>query len=425
MAISRYGDAEESLGRVRILLDLDADLADRDVVLVEDIVDTGLTLPYLLSVAAARGAGLRRGLHAARQVGRGASCRSTPVRGLRLPGRVRRRVRPGLPRALPEPARHPAGRRPRGAQGRPGRPRACCDGARPPGGLGWCPTCGPLVTLDARADDRDGADRRSGGTPDEPADRAAARAQTGSATCRSGSGGRGRGDRPGAAGRRDAATDDPRPAQDDPRRPHRRRCSRSSSPSSARAPSTRSSHAIAQRRRSSRSRRARPTRSRWRSGCRSRSSRARTSSRGRRSSSPATRTKRSRSSGSSWITSAPRTSRLSERCPRSGSSAVEDAVDPRVVRLLVADARPIADVLERAGSGCWRRSRWRTSSNALLEARWSLAVIRVVSRRSRPSSATARPRGSSRPGCSCGTGKLVAGHRICCGRAASVRTSSC
>jgi hypoxanthine phosphoribosyltransferase len=56
MAISRYGEAEESLGRVQILLDLDVDLTGRDVLLVEDIVDTGLTLSYLLSVLRARGA---------------------------------------------------------------------------------------------------------------------------------------------------------------------------------------------------------------------------------------------------------------------------------------------------------------------------------------------------------------------------------
>jgi hypoxanthine phosphoribosyltransferase len=55
MAISRYGDATESLGRVRILLDVDADLTGRDVVLVEDIVDTGLTARYLLGVLGARG----------------------------------------------------------------------------------------------------------------------------------------------------------------------------------------------------------------------------------------------------------------------------------------------------------------------------------------------------------------------------------
>jgi hypoxanthine phosphoribosyltransferase len=55
MAISRYGDAKESLGRVRILLDVDIDLAGRDVLLVEDIVDTALTLRYLLGVLRARG----------------------------------------------------------------------------------------------------------------------------------------------------------------------------------------------------------------------------------------------------------------------------------------------------------------------------------------------------------------------------------
>jgi hypoxanthine phosphoribosyltransferase len=55
MAISRYGDAEESMGQVRILLDLDVDLTGRDVLLVEDIVDTGLTSRYLLSVLRGRG----------------------------------------------------------------------------------------------------------------------------------------------------------------------------------------------------------------------------------------------------------------------------------------------------------------------------------------------------------------------------------
>jgi hypoxanthine phosphoribosyltransferase len=54
MAISRYGDTDESLGRVRILMDIEADLAGRDVILVEDIVDTGLTLTYLLGALQAR-----------------------------------------------------------------------------------------------------------------------------------------------------------------------------------------------------------------------------------------------------------------------------------------------------------------------------------------------------------------------------------
>ena len=54
MAISPYGGHEASLGRVRILLDVEIDLTDRDVLLVEDIVDTGLTLSYLLSILRSR-----------------------------------------------------------------------------------------------------------------------------------------------------------------------------------------------------------------------------------------------------------------------------------------------------------------------------------------------------------------------------------
>jgi hypoxanthine phosphoribosyltransferase len=52
LAISRY--APDS-GRVRILKDLDVDVAGRDVVIVEDIVDTGLTLAYLLAQLNERG----------------------------------------------------------------------------------------------------------------------------------------------------------------------------------------------------------------------------------------------------------------------------------------------------------------------------------------------------------------------------------
>ena len=45
---SSYGDATESSGHVRIVKDIDASLQGRHVVIIEDIVDTGLTLDYLL-----------------------------------------------------------------------------------------------------------------------------------------------------------------------------------------------------------------------------------------------------------------------------------------------------------------------------------------------------------------------------------------
>ena len=54
MSISRYGGAAESMGRVRIVKDLEQDVGGRDVIVVEDIVDTGLTLSYLISALESR-----------------------------------------------------------------------------------------------------------------------------------------------------------------------------------------------------------------------------------------------------------------------------------------------------------------------------------------------------------------------------------
>jgi hypoxanthine phosphoribosyltransferase len=48
MAVASYGSATESSGVVRILKDLDTPIEGRDVLIVEDIVDSGLTLQYLL-----------------------------------------------------------------------------------------------------------------------------------------------------------------------------------------------------------------------------------------------------------------------------------------------------------------------------------------------------------------------------------------
>ena len=54
MALSSYGSSTRSSGQVQLLKDLDFGLEDRDVVIVEDIVDTGLTLNYLQEILRAR-----------------------------------------------------------------------------------------------------------------------------------------------------------------------------------------------------------------------------------------------------------------------------------------------------------------------------------------------------------------------------------
>ena len=55
MAVSSYGASTDSSGVVRILKDLDAPIEGRDVLIVEDIVDSGLTLSYLFRMLRARG----------------------------------------------------------------------------------------------------------------------------------------------------------------------------------------------------------------------------------------------------------------------------------------------------------------------------------------------------------------------------------
>ncbi|BDH55523.1 hypoxanthine phosphoribosyltransferase [Tsukamurella sp. PLM1] len=54
MAVSSYGSSTSSSGVVRILKDLDRDIAGRDVLIVEDIIDSGLTLSWLLRNLATR-----------------------------------------------------------------------------------------------------------------------------------------------------------------------------------------------------------------------------------------------------------------------------------------------------------------------------------------------------------------------------------
>ena len=56
IAISSYGSSTRTSGEVRILKDLDVPIENRDIIVVEDIVDTGLTLSYLLANLKSRGA---------------------------------------------------------------------------------------------------------------------------------------------------------------------------------------------------------------------------------------------------------------------------------------------------------------------------------------------------------------------------------
>ena len=56
MAVSSYGMGTTSTGEVRILKDLDISVENRNVLIVEDIIDTGITLSYLTKVMESRGA---------------------------------------------------------------------------------------------------------------------------------------------------------------------------------------------------------------------------------------------------------------------------------------------------------------------------------------------------------------------------------
>ena len=93
MAVSSYGSSTDSSGVVRILKDLDAPIADRDVLIVEDIIDSGLTLHYLLRNLQARGPKSHRGMRTAHEAGAAAGRSAGPLRRLRDPEPLRDRLR--------------------------------------------------------------------------------------------------------------------------------------------------------------------------------------------------------------------------------------------------------------------------------------------------------------------------------------------
>ena len=101
MACSSYGSSTRSSGVVRIVKDLDVDLAGRHVLLVEDIIDSGLTLSYLRKTLAARNpASLEVCALLVRESALRVDLASLRVRRVPHPGRLRRRLRARRRRTL-------------------------------------------------------------------------------------------------------------------------------------------------------------------------------------------------------------------------------------------------------------------------------------------------------------------------------------
>ena len=69
MSVSSYGDDTKSSGVVKIVKDLDQPLEDKEVLVVEDIIDSGRTLSYLLDVLKRRNPKQRETLHLVGQTG--------------------------------------------------------------------------------------------------------------------------------------------------------------------------------------------------------------------------------------------------------------------------------------------------------------------------------------------------------------------
>ena len=104
MAVSSYGSATDSSGVVRILKDLDTAIEGRHVLIVEDIVDSGLTLQYLFRNLGARNPASLEVCALLTKPERRKVELPIKLRRLRDPRPLRHRLRAGLRRALPQPA---------------------------------------------------------------------------------------------------------------------------------------------------------------------------------------------------------------------------------------------------------------------------------------------------------------------------------
>ena len=100
MAVSSYGDKAKTSGIVRIVKDLDMDIKGRDVLIVEDILDSGLTLKYLMKNLSSRNpASLEVAAFLWKDVEGQAGRHQSEVRGSALSRRVRRGLRPSTSRS--------------------------------------------------------------------------------------------------------------------------------------------------------------------------------------------------------------------------------------------------------------------------------------------------------------------------------------
>ena len=104
MAISSYGAATDSSGVVRILKDLDINIEGRHVLVVEDIIDSGLTLSYLIRNLESREPASLEVCGADDEAGAAGDRRRRPLGRLRDPEPVRDRLRARLRGAIQEPA---------------------------------------------------------------------------------------------------------------------------------------------------------------------------------------------------------------------------------------------------------------------------------------------------------------------------------
>ena len=104
MAVSSYGASTQTSGVVRILKDLDEEIDGRHVLIVEDIIDSGLTLNYLMKSLNVQQAGISRDRCAIAQGGHPASSHRRQIRWVSDRPRVRCRIWPGLRRQIPQPS---------------------------------------------------------------------------------------------------------------------------------------------------------------------------------------------------------------------------------------------------------------------------------------------------------------------------------